>query len=144
MAREIAVLAIKVTANTAEVKAAFAKIEDDANKAATSFSALGAKAVAVGNIISSAFEKAASYVASAIGLIVREWLRGVELSGKYNAAMTGLISVSRAFGISSDAAQQAARRLSQDGLLPLGDSAAGLKNLLMTGFGLKQAEDIMN
>lgn len=59
-------------------------------------------------------------------------------------ALMGLSSIARAFGHDINGATRAAQELSADGLMPLGDAAAGLKNLLASGFSLPQAIKLMN
>lgn len=144
MARELATLVVKVTADTVEVRTAFSRLTDEAEKTKDKFAQISAMSIAAGNVLSTAFTKAVGYAIDALKGLGGELLKGIKLSGEYNSAMIGLIGVSRAFGMSSDAAMAAAKGLSKDGLLPLGDSAKGLKNLLMTGFGLKESTDIMN
>jgi hypothetical protein len=140
----IANLVVNVTANTIQLQQAFQQINTHTNTLNQSFGSLGTKAVATGNIIATAFTSAVKYAGEAVGFLWNKMGEAIAVSDKYNSAMVGLIGVSRAFGISSESAMAAAQSLSKDGLLPIGDSAAGLKNLLMTGFGLKEATDIMN
>ena len=59
-------------------------------------------------------------------------------------AMMGLMTVARSFGIEATSATDAARALAEDGLMSVNEAAAGLKNLLATGFSLPQAIDLMN
>lgn len=68
----------------------------------------------------------------------------VAAANKEQAAMTGLVSISKAFGQSSDDATKAAKELTRDGLLNIADAARGLKNLLQSGFSLDQAIILMN
>lgn len=67
----------------------------------------------------------------------------VESANKQQAAFIGLNSVAKAFGQNADEATEAARRLSKDGLMTVGDAAKGLKNLLAAGFELPQAIKLM-
>lgn len=66
-----------------------------------------------------------------------------EAANRYERAMLGLRSVSTAFIGDSKGAEQAARGLASDGLMPISDAATGLKNLLAAGFGLDQAVALM-
>lgn len=68
----------------------------------------------------------------------------IDSANKFQSAMLGLQSVSQAFTGDSDKALQAAKALSSDGLLPLGDAATSLKNLLAAGFNLDQAIELTN
>src|SRR5262245_55767454 len=129
----LANLAIKVTADTSDVKVAFAQLDatfnqfnttfnqfnialqNTTNNTTRGFASIGASAVAMGNLMSSAFKSLLGSLSSLWG-----WFKGkdgpLELSARYNGAMVGLINVSRAFGVSSDAAMAAARTLAGDGL----------------------------
>lgn len=69
--------------------------------------------------------------------------KAVDAAVKQQNALMGLSSVARGTGNSIDAATEAARKLSADGLMPLGDAAMGLKNLLASGFSLPQAVKLM-
>ncbi len=67
----------------------------------------------------------------------------VDAAVKQQNALMGLSSVARGTGNSIDAATDAAKRLSADGLMPIGDAASGLKNLLASGMSLPQAIKLM-
>lgn len=69
--------------------------------------------------------------------------KAVDAAVKQQNALMGLSSVARGTGNSIDAATKAARDLSADGLMPLGDAASGLKNLLASGMSLPQAIKMM-
>lgn len=68
----------------------------------------------------------------------------VEAANRQQAAFIGLSSIAKAFGQDADKATKAARTLAKDGLMTVGDAAAGLKNLLAAGFNLDQAVTLMN
>ena len=59
------------------------------------------------------------------------------------SALTGLASISEAFGASQKEAQAAAQELASDGLMTVTHAATGLKNLLASGFNLDQAVQLM-
>lgn len=67
----------------------------------------------------------------------------VDAANRQQAAFIGLNSVAKAFGQNTDEATEAARRLSSDGLMSVGEAAKGLKNLLASGFNLDQATKLM-
>jgi hypothetical protein len=67
----------------------------------------------------------------------------VTSANRLQSALTGLSSVSRAFGQDQKAATRAAQELANDGLMTVADAATGLKNLLATGFSLDQAITLM-
>lgn len=67
----------------------------------------------------------------------------IDATVKQQNALMGLNSIARAFGQDAGAAEAAAKKLAADGLMPIGDAAAGLKNLLAAGFELPQAISLM-
>ena len=101
-----------------------------------------------------------SLKAAFIGLGTVMTLKGVlnKSMGAFNkmqSAMIGLSSVATKMGesartamgymtVDADSAKQAAQELSADGLMSIDDAATGLKNLLLSGFGLNQAVDMLN
>lgn len=64
-------------------------------------------------------------------------------ANRLDSGLVGLSSVARAFGQDAAGAQSAAQNLAADGLMSVGEAAAGLKNLLAAGFGLNEAITIM-
>lgn len=70
--------------------------------------------------------------------------KAVDAAVRQQNALMGLASVARGTGNDINATTQAAKDLSADGLMPLGDAASGLKNLLASGFSLPQAIKLMN
>lgn len=70
--------------------------------------------------------------------------RSISSANKYQAALTGLNSVARAYGQDADAATKAAQSLAKDGLMTVTDAAIGLKNLLASGFSLDESVTLMN
>jgi len=84
---------------------------------------------------------------AAAGLALNQvvnWLeKSVDAAVKQQNALMGLSSVAKGTGNDIDATKKAAQELASDGLMPLGDSAAGLKNLLAAGFSLPQAIKLM-
>lgn len=68
----------------------------------------------------------------------------INSANKYQNALLGLASISRAFGHDVDRSRQAAESLAKDGLLTVADAARGLKNLLQSGFSLDQATTLMH
>lgn len=67
----------------------------------------------------------------------------IDAANKYQNALLGLISISKAFGQDVNKATAAAESLAKDGLLTVADSARGLKNLLQSGFSLPEAIKLM-
>lgn len=70
--------------------------------------------------------------------------KAVDAAVKQQNALMGLASVARGTGNDINKTTQAAKDLAADGLMPLGDAATGLKNLLAAGFSLPQAIKLMN
>lgn len=92
------------------------------------------------------FQLAAIGAAAAVGLtkVVTYLGKAVDAAVKQQNALMGLASVARGTGNDVGRVTQAAKDLAKDGLMPLGDSASGLKNLLAAGFSLPQAINLMN
>jgi len=68
----------------------------------------------------------------------------IAASNASQLALSGLQSTAAAFGTDALKAQDAAKRLSTDGLLTVTESANGLKNLLSSGLNLEQANQLMD
>lgn len=134
-------LVVRVSAQIAEFQKSFADINRTTSKFASEFEGIATRAAAVGTFIGNIATKIASSLARAFTEGLKDAIR---LSSEFSNAFIGLNSVARAFGADADQATAAAKRLSSDGLLPLKDSATGLKNLLAAGFNLEQATNLMN
>lgn len=67
----------------------------------------------------------------------------VQESERFVAAFTGLESIATGFGQDADQAKEAAKSLAADGLMTVAEAAQGLKNLLLSGYGLPEAVAIM-
>lgn len=80
----------------------------------------------------------------ALNNVISKLNTAVDAAVKQQNALMGLSSIARSFGADVNLATQAAKDLSADGLMPLGDAAAGLKNLLASGFSLPNAIKLMN
>lgn len=70
--------------------------------------------------------------------------QAVDASNQATKALIGLSSVSRAFGINVEEANQAAKNLASDGLITVYEAADSLKNLLGARFNLQQSIDLMH
>lgn len=70
--------------------------------------------------------------------------KAVDAAVRQQNALMGLSSVAKGTGNDIGLVTQAAKDLSSDGLMPLGDAATGLKNLLAAGFSLDEAVQLMN
>lgn len=68
----------------------------------------------------------------------------VDAAVKQQNALMGLSSIAKGTGNDIQATTQAAKDLAADGLMPIGDAASGLKNLLGAGLSLPQAIKLMN
>lgn len=91
--------------------------------------------------VTAAFSIASAAIAAATTTLGKSAL---DASMETANALTGLTTVARAFKQDADKAKQAAKDLASDGLMNISDAAAGLKNLLASGFGLDQAITLMN
>ncbi len=69
---------------------------------------------------------------------------GVKAFNDYNSSMTGLKSVVQGTGQDFTKAQGFIDSFTKDGLVPANEAATSLKNLLSRGFGMNEAEDILN
>lgn len=77
------------------------------------------------------------------GRLVGAVADSVREANRLDAGLIGLSSVARAFRQDIDGSTAAAKSLAADGLMTVGEAAAGLKNLLAAGFGLPEAVTIM-
>jgi len=137
----VASLLVRVAADIAEFRSEFREATRVADRFAGDFEGIATRAAAVGTFIGNIATDIAKSLARGLAEGFKDAIR---LSSEFNNAFIGLSSVARAFGTDADLAKQAAQRLSADGLLPLKDSATGLKNLLAAGFNLDQATQLMN
>lgn len=81
--------------------------------------------------------------AVALTSVVNYLDKAVDAAVRQQNALMGLSSVARGTGNDINATTQAAKDLAADGLMPLGDAATGLKNLLASGFSLPEAVRLM-
>lgn len=68
----------------------------------------------------------------------------MEAANKAQLAVSGLSTTASAFGNDAGKAQAAAKRLTDDGLLPLTTTSSALRNLLAGGLNLDQASRLMD
>lgn len=137
----IATLTVRLGAQIAEFQSEFKDATKSAQKFADDFQGVATKAATIGAFFGTIAADIASSLARGFAGAIRD---AVKFSSEFHNAFIGLGSVARAFGTDTDAATTAARKLSADGLLPLKDSATGLKNLLAAGFNLDQSTKLMN
>lgn len=137
----IATLTVKLGAQIAEFQSEFRDAAKAAQKFQDDFQGVATKASAVGSFFGTIAADIAKSLARGFGDAIRD---AVRFSSEFHNAFIGLSSVARAFGADTDTATAAARKLSSDGLLPLKDSATGLKNLLAAGFNLDQSVKLMD
>jgi len=137
----IANLSIAVTINAGNSTAQLRALTVQVQSFGSAFNSSLTSSITMGNLWSRAISGIFSAAQQNFSTFVTN---AIKYSQQFNNALVGLSSVSNAFGVDAGAATAAAKALSNDGLLPLRDSAAGLKNLLMTGFGLQDSIKIMN
>lgn len=111
--------------------------KDNASKELDKFEGgLGKAKIAIAAV---AAAMAALGAAAAVGM-----KKAIDASNELNNSLLGLNSVAKAFKQDTNAAKQAAIDLAKDGLMSVKEAAAGLKNLLATGFSLPEATNLMN
>lgn len=136
----VASLAVRISAQIAELQKGMADGTRAVKSFGDSFEGIATRASAVGTFIGNIAADMARALVSNLGQAFTE---AISLSQKFQNAFIGLSSVARAFGTDADTATRAARTLAADGLLPIGDAATGLKNLLAAGFSLPEATRLM-
>lgn len=136
----IANLTVRVSAQIAEFQKSFNDASKTAKDFANDFEGIATRAATVGAFFGTIAADIAGSVARGLGNALRDALK---FSSEFSNAFLGLGSVARHFGADTELAAKAARSLSSDGLLPLKDSATGLKNLLAAGFNLPEATKLM-
>lgn len=113
-------------------------------QAAAVDAAKGTMIVAWGLIKAAALAAFVAITAAVIGLglVLRD---AIDLAVEVQNAFKGLNSVATFKGISGKDAEDAVRNLRfvRGGMISIGDAATGLKNLLSTGFGLKESVALM-
>lgn len=92
-----------------------------------------AQLAALGAIAGLALTQVVSYLDKSVDAAVRQ-----------QNALMGLASTAAGTGNDIQKTTNAAKSLASDGLMPLGDAAMGLKNLLAAGFSLPEAIRLMN
>ncbi len=80
----------------------------------------------------------------AVNALKNEFNASIQAAEKYTLAMTGLSSVSAAFGEDQNQAREAAKSLASDGLITVTTAAQGLKNLMAGGLSLDKSIELMN
>jgi hypothetical protein len=144
----IAHLTIVVSGNTAPVNLAFQDLIKQVTNLGGSFGGVSSRAVAMGNVVSATFIKIAkeawelTKVLAGIGWNV--FTKAVDASVKMNNSLIGLNTTAQAFGLSADKVNGALQDLTRQGLLPIGDAAASMRNLIAMGFDLKQTTEIIS
>jgi len=81
--------------------------------------------------------------AAALATMVMQIRRSIKETINMQNSLAGLSSAAKAFNHDVGAVNQAAKDLSADGLMTLADAATGLKNLMMSGFGLQESINLM-
>lgn len=105
------------------------------NEAAKSGKSLFATFTAA-NLASMAISKGIDFLTTQIG-------ESIKAANQYESSMAGLSSYAVAFGSSAEQARSSAKSLSDDGILPITNSANALKNILSTGLGLDEATKLV-
>lgn len=124
-------------ANIKKVSTSFDEGSRSAGGFDQSVSKVGNTSVATGVILGNLATRAFDGLVGAFKSTITE-------ANRLDSGLVGLSSVAKAFGADTDKAKGAAQGLASDGLMSVGEAAAGLKNLLAAGFGLDQANTLMN
>lgn len=135
---------------TAQIKAVITA-QDNASAVVQGFSnnvgGASNKVQAFGAQMSNSFAQFAA-IAVAAGVATQQLVgvinSSVAAANRSQAAMVGLNSVAKAFGVNAEEATKAAQDLAEDGLMTVAEAAAGLKNLLAAGFSLPQATRLID
>ena len=80
----------------------------------------------------------------AFTMLKQEIVDSIKMSTQYQNAFIGAGSVAKKFGVNTLELQAAMMDLTKDGLMPMADAAVGLKNLMASGFSLKESIKLMN
>jgi hypothetical protein len=105
------------------------------NKSNGSFaSAMGQSAIAIGGVVAGLVTLQAT---------IQVMRQSVTAANEYQSSLTGLSRLSQRFGYSSKEATDAARELSEDGIVTITTAASGLQKLLTAGVGLPDAIKLM-
>lgn len=97
---------------------------------AKSFSGIGSTIKELGAVIGITFGARA---------VFNFFTDSVQKAAEFESSLTGIISVANKFGISTDTITKRVQDLASDGLVPLQNIAASLKNLLSSGLGLEES-----
>lgn len=98
------------------------------------------RANAVGGIIANTVM---SLARGAFGFLTSTIANSIQVSSQYSNTFIGLSTVAKAYGQDATKTKEAAQELAKDGLMGVAQAAAGLKNLLASGFGLPEATNLM-
>lgn len=103
------------------------------------------------------FSKGLSGISNGLGLVAKGGVAGAVLLGfgkfalhaaeraeELENSLLGLTTVAKNTGNDIDFAKNAAKQLSSDGLIPLADTAASLKNLMASGLSIDQSIKLFN
>jgi len=81
---------------------------------------------------------------AAFGVLVSAATSAIEAASNLQSAFLGLRSVSAAFSVDADAAEQAARALASDGLMSAAEAAQAFKLALSSGYSLEEATQLLS
>lgn len=126
-------LAIAVALKTAALEQGLNEVKKQLNKHTKDVQSTGKGYDALAVTAGIAFFKVSSAIKS-----------GIDAYNSFQASMLGLRSIVDGTGNSFDKAQRFIEEFTNDGLVPAGDAATALKNLLSRGFGMEEASQILN
>jgi hypothetical protein len=125
-------------------------LSSDAKTAAKGTSDLADEQKNLADEASDATEEMGAQLAALAGLgaafagLVSAASSAIEASANLQSAFLGLRSVSAAFRVDADAAEQAARTLASDGLMTAAEAAQAFKLALSAGYSLEEATQLLS
>ena len=132
MAEKVGTIYYDLDLDDSKYKSKSKSAGDDADNFGSRLQGATAQLAALGAVAGLALTQVVSYLDKSVDAAVRQ-----------QNALMGLASTAKGTGNSIDLTTKAAKDLAADGLMPLGDSAMGLKNLLAAGMSLPQAIKLM-
>lgn len=119
-------------------------VTGESDKASKGMDSLGGKTKNAG-VAAGAAGVAFGLLAERVGrALVSAFGETIAAANRLDSGLIGLGATAKAFGTDAGAAQDAAKKLASDGLMSVGEAAAGLKNLLAGGFNLPEAITLMD
>ena len=126
-----------------QLRDSLGKVGKSAEGAGKQVEGLGDSTEDTGKRGEAAFAAFAAAATVAFGKIVQAIKGAIDAANAYTSAITGLQALAEGTGQDFNALSDSLDRLTADGLLPVADAAAALKNLLARGFSADEAITIL-